>query len=31
MNNNHNHALFEVLFNHLPNQRKMNVQNKTEI
>ncbi|XP_050055993.1 uncharacterized protein LOC126549742 isoform X4 [Aphis gossypii] len=31
MNNIHNHALSEVLFNHLPNQRKMNTQSKSEV
>lgn len=31
MNNIHNHALFEVLFNHLPNQWKINSENKTEV
>jgi len=31
MDNNHNHVLSETLFNHLPNQRKINPQNKTEV
>lgn len=31
MNNIHNHEISEVLFNHLPNQRKIDSQNKTEV
>jgi len=31
MNNINNHALSEMLFNHLPNQRKMNTQSKSEV
>jgi len=31
MNNIYNHTLSEVLFNNLPNQRKMNTQSKSEV
>ncbi|CAI6358791.1 unnamed protein product [Macrosiphum euphorbiae] len=31
MDNNHNPLLSKTLFNHLPNQRKINPQNKTEV